>query len=55
MVNDVDVSAEGKALEASDNAQGFGVERIRSADGFLKDAGEYNFCLCGPTSSVRCF
>lgn len=55
MINDVDVGSQCKAFQARDNAQRFGVERVRTADGFLKDPREDDFRVCGSMDSVRCF
>ena len=43
VVEDVDVRAEGPDFLAGDQAEGFGGEGLRAAEGGLEDAGEVRF------------
>jgi hypothetical protein len=47
MVDDVYVGAESEAFQASNDAKRFGVKGIGATDGFLEDAREDDFSICG--------
>jgi hypothetical protein len=55
MVDNVDVGSKSKAFEARDDAQRLSIERVRTANGFLKDSREDDFGICRSRDSVRCF
>jgi len=52
MVDDMYVGAKGETFQACDYAQRFGIERIRTANGFFEDSRKNDFCICRSRGSV---